>query len=166
MVVVLGDDIRGYYVVTDEVKLVDKHLDCKVENFPVKVSNAKGVNGTICGGFTGDLNNLYSADCYILEPNGTWSKGHSMHEAKQGFSLTLVKNSLLSIGGMLPGVLDTVEKYDLVRREGWEKLERAPRKIANHCAVLLNSSLFVLGGRQSLDTYHTGHRVIFVYFDP
>ena len=32
VVVVLGDDIRGYYVVTDEVKLVDKHLDCKVEN--------------------------------------------------------------------------------------------------------------------------------------
>ena len=116
----------------------------------------------ICGGETLDdnLRLSVSASCWSLNPNGSWKQEGDMNVKRYGFSLTLFQNqTLYAIGGR--NVDDSMENYwnwwtdlaaveilhlNVTQPRHWIQLESAPFNISHHCAVALESSLWLIGG--------------------
>ena len=146
--IVGGEDV-GYNML-DIVEVVDNYTNCKADPFPMKLSYAVGINGTICGGESptnfGDYRILSS--CWHLNPNGTWTSGKDMVEARSYFSINKVDDEMFVIGGDTPSTA-CVEKYSLSKDEYWLCSPHSPRHLNNHCAVTLNTSyIFITGGSQ------------------
>ena len=146
--IVGGEDV-GYNML-DIVEVVDNYTNCKADPFPIKLSYAVGINGTICGGESptnfGDYRILSS--CWHLNPNGTWTSGKDMLEARAWFSINKVDDEMFVIGGDESSPV-CVEKYSLSKDEYLPCFEHAPAMLNDHCTVTLNTSyIFVTGGVQ------------------
>ena len=148
VVLAVGQDIGNNEL--NDVEVLDNNTNCKAEAIPIKLANAAGINRMICGGQDYALNILSS--CWYLNPNGTWNTGADMLRKRTLFTMTLVEDEVIVIGGRTTRnvALQGVEKYSLGKHEGWSKMKDAPRNINRHCTILFNTTyLMVIGGDQN-----------------
>ena len=146
----------------DIVEVIDGNTDCKVNDFPIRLYMMSGINGTICGGERKVSSYGALSSCWYLNPNGTWTPDKDILESRVLFSMNKVDDQIFVIGGRDPrtGSPDTgnnpssIEKYSLVKDNGWSRMRDAPIWIYGHCTVLFNASnLFITGGHQHAHHY-------------
>ena len=132
------------------VEVVDNNTNCQVNRFPVRLELMEGTNGMVCGGWLNELNILSS--CWYLNPNGEWTSGEDMLKKRVEFTITAVEDDVIVIGGTTIAhvSLSSVEKYSLLKQDGWARIKDVPIRIARHCTVLINTTyLMVVGGYQT-----------------
>ena len=133
-----------------------------MDPFPVQVSGSEGINKMVCGGV--DVEKNYLDKCWHLQRDGTWSIGEPMTEKKRSFTLSMVGKEIFAVGGQNnERSLATVEKYSVEEPGGWLQIKNAPRKIFNHCTVVIDDNvLFVIGGQQR-EFLHTPYMKVKVH---
>jgi len=123
----------------------------KLPPIPVQRSYASAVlihNKILyCGGTGSDLKSHGSCNSYELGGNTVWREEPGMVHTRSHFSLSVVGQTVYAIGGDGDGGgEDTVESY--TEEVGW-RLEgemRMDYRRSDHCTVVMESSLVVIGG--------------------
>ena len=164
VVIATGDDSGENML--DFVELVDNHTNCNVDPFPIRLSNAVGINGMVCGGRDYELNVISS--CWYLNPSGKWAVGDDMLDSRMHFSLSNIEDETIAIGGIgyRTGYwiydhdyhLSSIEKHSDRKYGGWSWMTDAPITIAKQCVVVINKLvLFVIGGEQDYQVNSNQH---------
>ena len=159
-VVIAGGQVTGGSLL-DDVDVVDNNTNCKVDPIPIKLYGAAGINGMICGGEDYHLN-IHSS-CWHLNASGAWTVGEDMLIRRKFFTMTKVADRVIAIGGQTTSgiVLNTAEKYSLIKDEKWSYMKDAPTSIRKHCTVPINTTyVMVIGGIQNQQVTQTNIRVM------
>lgn len=124
---------------------------------PTVWQNKIVIAGALTGGYPAEtpVKNIY----YFYPNENKWEKGPAIPPARlRGSTVAVIKNdSLYLIGGITNGHLDGnvnwVDRYDF-NTNTWTMLDDAPHARDHAQGVLINNSIYVVGGRRTLGKHN------------
>ena len=149
------------YSANFDVELIDltgQGRTCrKPDNFPGPEEGSVGAyfeqKTSVCGGYTYNHSHIYTSECYYYHPNGTWTQGPPMTEAREAASAAFFNNQWWISGG------DNLGAYGLVSTELFNSSSNSfvpfvdlPKPRLSHNIVSIEDNRAMLLGGQSTYT--------------
>ena len=147
------------YAESREIEILDSEKQgrsCSASvNFPVGVSDATGGvfkdTGIVqCGGRKSDDASSATEKCYYLAQDGTFHEATFSLQTKRfsASSVALPNGTIVVIGGadQYDNRLKTIEIIDTVNGDVSVLQQTLPEPISDHCSILVNQSVFIIGG--------------------
>ena len=149
--------LGGYpYAASKEIEILDSEnqgRSCSASvNFPVEVYGASGGGfkdtGIVqCGGAN---SKTVTEKCYFLAQDGTFHEATFSLQTKRfsASSVALPNGTIVVIGGadQYDNRLKTIEIIDTVNGDVSVLQQTLPEPISDHCSILVNQSVFIIGG--------------------
>ena len=129
------------------------NTDCQIADLPEALYGHSAIYTKIgllvCGG-TADYR--ISKKCYILG-NGSWAPFPDFTQPREFFSLTVLNEKIVMIGGI--NAERSIEYFNIQNGSRWEN-KTLEFDVANHCAVAINkTTIMIIGGYQDNQVFRT-----------
>jgi len=151
LVILSGRDDYGYHGnILSDVELLDMQTEdkgCDPTDLPSPVYEHASVYSSsfqsliTCGGY--GFNESLSS-CSVETKNGHHISIPSMNSRRASFAMVAIHNKLYSLGGR--ETENTMETLEMNATGTWHQ-QSMPFAVVGHCAVVLDNSIIVIGGR-------------------